>query len=126
MATAQTNLASIVQELETNEQLLEDFPHLAPARDPKGQLVKWTDEEIVIANYALVRAKGMGSRMRGMKYRSHRPDLAVLDDPESPETADTFLKRRRHQRWFGGTFLGLGATNWDIYVISNLPHHDAL
>lgn len=124
--TAISNLASITQELETNEKLLEDFPHLAPAKDAKGQLVKWTDEEIVIANYATVRAKGMGSRMRGMKYRNYRPDLAILDDPESPETADTFLKRRRHKRWFGGTFMGLGADNWDVFVVSNLPHHDCL
>lgn len=124
--TAQGNLASLVHELETNEKLLEDFPHLLPAKDPKGQLVKWTDEEIIVASYALVRAKGMGARMRGMKYRNQRPDLAILDDPESPETADTFLKRRRHKRWFGGTFLGLGADEWDVYVISNLPHHDCL
>lgn len=123
---AEGNLATITQELETNERLLEDFPHLAPARDPKGQLVKWTDRQLVLANHATLMAKGMGSRMRGVKYRAARPDLAIIDDPESPETADTFLKRRRHKRWFGGTFLGLGTENWDIYVIGNLPHHDSL
>jgi predicted phage terminase large subunit-like protein len=80
----------------------------------------------VLANYATVRAKGLGARMRGMKHRQRRPDLAILDDPESPETADTFLKRNRHKRWFGGTFMGLGADGWDIFVIGNLPHHDCL
>ena len=123
---AEGNLATIVQELETNDLLLEDFPHLKPAVDPKGQMVKWTDRQIVLKNHATVMAKGLGSRMRGVKYRHSRPDLAIIDDPESPETADTFLKRRRHKRWFGGTFLGLGATGWDIFVIGNLPHHDAL
>lgn len=123
---AEGNLATITQELETNELLLQDFPHLAPAKDPKGQLVKWTDRQLVLANHATLMAKGMGSRMRGVKYRAARPDLAIVDDPESPETADTFLKRRRHKRWFGGTFLGLGTDNWDIYVIGNLPHHDSL
>lgn len=123
---AEGNLATITQELETNDLLLEDFPHLRPAVDPKGQYVKWTDRQLVLANHATIMAKGMGSRMRGVKYRSARPDLAVVDDPESPETADTFLKRRRHQRWFGGTFMGLGADNWDVFVIGNLPHNDAL
>jgi predicted phage terminase large subunit-like protein len=123
---AEGNLATITQELETNELLQEDFPHLAPAVDPKGQMVKWTDRQLVLKNHATIVAKGMGSRMRGIKYRHLRPDLAIIDDPESPETADTFLKRRRHKRWFGGTFLGLGATGWDIFVIGNLPHHDAL
>lgn len=123
---AEGNLATITQELETNELLLEDFPHLAPAKDPKGQLVKWTDRQLVLANHATLMAKGMGSRMRGVKYRAARPDLAIIDDPESPETADTFLKRRRHKRWFGGTFIGLGTDDWDVYVIGNLPHHDSL
>lgn len=124
--TAEANLATLAHECETNELLLADFPHLAPARDERGQTIKWTDRQIVFANFATVRAKGMGARMRGLKHRERRPDLAILDDPESPETADTFLKRQRHKRWFGGTFMGLGATNWDIYVIGNLPHHDCL
>lgn len=123
---AEGNLATITQELETNQLLLEDFPHLAPALDPKGQFVKWTDRQLVLKNHATLMAKGMGSRMRGVKYRHRRPDLAILDDPESPETGDTFLKRQKHKRWFGGTFLGLGTENWDIYVIGNIPHYDAL
>lgn len=124
--TAEANLATLAHETETNELLLADFPHLNPAKDERGQTVKWTDRQIVFANFATVRAKGMGARMRGLKHRERRPDLAILDDPESPETADTFLKRQRHKRWFGGTFMGLGATGWDIYVIGNLPHHDCL
>jgi predicted phage terminase large subunit-like protein len=124
--TAEANLATLAHEIETNELLLEDFPHLRAAVDPRGQTVKWTDRQLVFANYATVRAKGMGARMRGMKYRQRRPDMAILDDPESPETADTFLKRERHKRWFGGTFMGLGTSDWDVYVIGNLPHHDCL
>lgn len=124
--TAEANLATLAHEIETNELLIQDFPHLRPAMDTRGQTVKWTDRQIVLANFATVRAKGLGARMRGMKYRQRRPDLAILDDPESPETADTFLKRERHKRWFGGTFMGLGTKDWDIYVIGNLPHHDCL
>ena len=124
--TAEANLATLTQELETNEALLADFPHLVPATDHRGQSVKWTDRQLVTQSYATVMAKGMGARMRGLKYRERRPDLAILDDPESPETADTFLKRRRHKRWFGGTFMGLGARDWDLFVIGNLPHHDCL
>lgn len=123
---AEGNLATISSELDANELLLQDFPHLAPAKDAKGQFVKWTDRQLVFKNFATIVARGMGARMRGIKYRQMRPDVAILDDPESPETADTFLKRRRHKRWFGGTFMGLGMTNWDLYVIGNLPHHECL
>jgi predicted phage terminase large subunit-like protein len=120
------NLATLVYELENNEMLLKDFPHLAPARDTKGQLIKWTDEEIVVASGAHVVAKGMGSRMRGIKRGASRPDLGIVDDPESPETAASFVTRQRHKKWFGGTFLGLGGEFWDVYVVGNLPHHDCL
>jgi predicted phage terminase large subunit-like protein len=123
---AKSNLATLVTELEENDQLLEDFPHLAAKRDAKNQLEKWTDEQIVIANGATVWAKGMGARMRGLKRGASRPDLAIVDDPESPETSASFVTRIRHRKWFGGTFLGLGSKGWDVYVISNLPHHDCL
>ena len=125
-STAEANLATLVHELENNEQLVADFPHLIAARDTKGQIVKWTDMQIVLANGATVMAKGMGSRMRGMKHGATRPDLGIVDDPESPETAPSFLTRQRHKRWFGGTFLGLGGETWDVYVIGNMPHHDCL
>lgn len=124
--TAESNLQSVIDEVENNETLLEDFPHLRPAIDQKGQLVKWTDRQLVFQSGATVVAKGMGARLRGLKRRRFRPDLAILDDPESPETADTFMKRKRHKSWFGGTFMGLGAADWDIYVIGNLIHKEAL
>ena len=45
--TAEANLATLTQELETNEQLIADFPLLAPAMDIRGQSVKWTDRQLV-------------------------------------------------------------------------------
>lgn len=124
--TAESNLASIIEELENNQLLLEDFPHLKAAMDQKNQFVKWTDRQLVFESGATVIAKGMGARLRGLKRKQFRPDLAILDDPESPETADTFMKRKKHKNWFGGTFLGLGAKDWDIYVIGNLIHKECL
>lgn len=124
--TAESNLQSIIEEVENNELLREDFPHLLPAIDNKGQLVKWTDRQLVFESGATIVAKGMGARLRGLKRLRFRPDLAILDDPQSPETADTITKRKRQNRWFGGTFLGLGGADWDIYVIGNLIHNDAL
>lgn len=125
-SVAQSNLATLTMELEQNELLLKDFPHLAPKRDGKNQIEKWTDNQIVLQSGAMVMAKGMASRMRGLKRGSKRPDLAIVDDPESPETCASFVTRVRHRKWFGGTFLGLGTKGWDVYVISNLPHHDCL
>lgn len=123
---AEGNLQAIIDEVENNELLLEDFPHLAPERDVKGQLTKWTDRELAFASGARVLARGMRGSLRGLKRKRFRPDLAVLDDPESPENSDTFAKRKKNKRWFGGTFYGLGAKLWDIYVIGNLVDDDSL
>lgn len=124
--TAESNLGSIIDEVENNDLLLQDFPHLKPAIDKKGQLVKWTDKQLVFHSGATIIAKGAGARLRGLKRKKFRPDLSVLDDPESPETTDTHGKRKRRRNWFGGTFMGLGAKDWDIYVIGNLTHKESL
>jgi hypothetical protein len=124
--TAEANLGTLTAEVENNELLRADFPHLVPATDRKGQNVKWTDKQIVFSSFQTVMAKGKGAKARGIKYRQNRPDVAICDDLESPETADTFLKRLRTKRWFGGTFIGLGAKGWDIYYIGNLVHNDCL
>jgi hypothetical protein len=123
---AEGNLSTLTQEIENNELIMRDFPHMRPKRDAKGQLDKWTDRQITLSDGATVMARGLATRMRGIKHGADRPDLAILDDPESPETADTFLKRHRHKRWFGGTFMGLGGSKWDVFVIGNLPHKDCL
>ena len=124
--TAQGNLQAIISELENNERLIRDFPHLIPKRDAKGQLTKWTDTHIVLKTGQTVVARGMGSSMRGLKSNATRPDVAILDDAESPENSDTYSKRLKHKQWFGGTFLGLGDAGWDVYIIGNLLHHDGL
>lgn len=125
-AAAASNLQTLVHEIEENAALRRDFPLLVPKRDLKNQVIKWTDSAILLATGAMVLAKGMNARMRGLKQQQYRPDLGVIDDPESPETVGSFLTRARHKRWFGGTFLGLGGDAWDIYVIGNLVHHDGL
>lgn len=125
-STAEANLASLVHELENNTRLLNAFPHLVPHRDSKNQITKWTDSSIMLQDGSMVVTKGMSSRMRGMKQQQYRPDLGIVDDPESPETVGSFLVRERHKRWFGGTFLGIGGDSWDVYVIGNLVHHDGL
>lgn len=119
------NLATIIEELETNDLLLEDFPHLEAAKDSKGRFVKWTDHELAFMSGARIIAKGMGATVRGLKRNQFRPDLAILDDPETPEKRSD-PEVERNKRWFGGTFMGLGALDWDVYVIGNLVNERGL
>jgi predicted phage terminase large subunit-like protein len=65
----------IYLELLYNERLHQDF----------GELVKGNKsvDDFVTLNDIRVKARGRGQRLRGLKHKQHRPDLAILDDMEN-------------------------------------------
>ena len=107
-------LDSIKTELETNELLVEDYPESCYpiarlegiSHRCNGQLcegerthIGWNAAELVlptirdsIASGAIIRVAGITGRIRGAKYKtasgsSVRPDLVILDDPQTDESA---------------------------------------
>lgn len=107
-------MASLMMALETNERIGEDFaPEVYAiraldriAQRGKGQLcggehtyIEWTDSRIVmptvpgsLASGAIIVVTSMTGRIRGIKYtrrdgRSVRPDFALVDDPQTDDTA---------------------------------------
>jgi predicted phage terminase large subunit-like protein len=65
----------IYLELLYNERLHQDF----------GELVKGNKsvDDFVTLNDIRVKARGRGQRLRGLKHKQYRPDLAILDDMEN-------------------------------------------
>jgi predicted phage terminase large subunit-like protein len=65
----------IYLELLYNERLHQDF----------GELVKGNKsvDDFVTLNDIRVKARGRGQRLRGLKHKQYRPDLAILDDLEN-------------------------------------------
>lgn len=128
-------LDSLKTELEGNELLLEDFPEVCfpivalegIAHRCKGQLcegerthVVWTATEIVLpsiagsaASGAIVKVAGITGRVRGMKFKrpadgaSVRPDLVVIDDPQTDESAKSLSQSAERVRILKGAVLGL-------------------
>lgn len=127
-------LASIKTEIESNELLAEDFPEVCYpierldgiANRCKGQLqngestyIAWTNSEIVLptvkdsaASGAIIRVAGITGRIRGMKFKrrdgkSVRPSLAILDDPQSDESARSESQCKTRERVLAGAVLGL-------------------
>ena len=121
---AQELMESIKTELETNELLAADFPEaIYPilrleriANNAKGQLhlgqptyIHWGRRKIVFpttpgrpASGAILECAGLLGRLRGKKHKrpdgsAIRPDLAVIEDPQSDASArspDQCAKRR--------------------------------
>lgn len=114
LGAARSMLESIKTEFETNDLLLDDFPEIVyPIRmlggiyqRAAGQLFKkkstfigWSSTEVILPTMprskgsgGVIRVAGIEARIRGMKFkradgRAVRPSLAILDDPQTDESA---------------------------------------
>lgn len=130
---------------ESNELLAADFPEaLYPihrlegiAHRANGQLlngerthIDWTADQIVFptvpesrASGATVRVAGITGRIRGMTYRradgaTVRPDLVLLDDPQTDESANSPAQCEKREAVIKGAVLGLAGPSKKIAALS--------
>jgi hypothetical protein len=134
-ARGEAMLASLKTEIETNEQLLADFPEAVfPVRAlerinnrASGQTyqgrptrIEWTADKIVFptiagssASASIVTATGLeGGAIRGQRHKRPdgsitRPSLVILDDPQTTESAYSELQSRRREAILAGDVLGM-------------------
>lgn len=138
---AKEMLVSLKVELETNDLLAEDFPEVChPIRmlegianrangqtvDKERTRIVWTDTRAVLptvagspASGARIRVAGITGRVRGMKATtadgaSIRPDLAIVDDPQTDESADSPVGIEKRERVLNGAVLGLAGPGTKI------------
>jgi hypothetical protein len=139
--SASSMLDSIKTELEGNDLLAEDFPEaIFPIQKlegisnrAKGQTcdgerthITWTAKEIVLPSIAgsasgagIVKVAGITGRIRGMKYKrsdgkSTRPDLVVIDDPQTDESARSPAQCATREGILSGAILGLAGPGQKI------------
>lgn len=124
---------TIKNELEYNELLMEDFPEVCyPIRKleginnrASGQLLNgqrtnicWSGSEIVlptvegsVASGAIIHSVGITGRVRGMKRKANgkdvRPDMVLVDDPQTRESAESPEQCKKRIRTIKGDILGL-------------------
>lgn len=135
------NLESIKGEFESNELLLADFPEVCfPVHclegihnKCKGQryqgkptLMKWAGDMFVLptiegspASGAVICCRGILGRIRGMKYRrpdgeTIRPDMVIVDDPQTRASARSDLQTDRRLKIVLGDCLGLAGPGESI------------
>lgn len=118
-------LEAIQDEMSENERIIEDFGNL------KG--TTWNITEMVTATDVCLIAKGIGGKIRGLKYKNFRPDLIVLDDIENDKNVKSEENKRwTYDEWFlkavlraGGTGLG-GKSLTDIVVMGTILESDSV
>lgn len=143
-AASHERLDTIVGHFESNELLAEDFPEVCYpiarlegiANRCAGQLcqgartqITWTQTEIVlptvagsVAGGAIVKVAGITGRVRGMKHlrpdgAAVRPDLVIIDDPQTDESAHSLAQCATRARTLAGTVLGLAGPGTKIAAI---------
>jgi len=112
-------VASIIDELDSNLELLTDFPHLAPAKDARGNLVKYTDRDLVLKSGFRLTARGKRKATRGLRRGAARPDVIIMDDAEGEDSVgDTQYPKTRH--WLTRVLGPALAPAGDIYLFNTL------
>jgi hypothetical protein len=131
--------------LETNDLLAEDFPEVVTpikalsriTNRQRGQkyhgsptYIEWNADKMVlaaipgaVAGGAVMTAAGMkGSDIRGQQHattkgRVIRPDLAVIDDPQTDDTAASFVECKKRLRLLSGAVLGMAGPGHKIAAV---------
>jgi len=122
-----TRLGNVIAELDGNQPLLRDYPGLSPQRDKKGQLTKYSDSVIVLDNDCRIGAMPFGGNIRGQSWRGNRPELVILDDPETRRLVRSKEQLQQGRDWIENDLIGSeGAEGMAIVWFGTLLGYDCL
>ncbi len=114
------HLENIKLELDHNSRLAHSYSSAA------GRGSIWRASKICLRNGVMIEAFGTGQRIRGYRYRAHRPSLIVCDDIQNDRHMESAPQRENSRRWFHGTLLKAGTPQTNIVTLGTALHPDAI
>lgn len=102
-------LSKIKAELESNQQLIQDYG------DQRSD--RWSSERIVLKNGSIIEAKGAGGQIRGIGT-----SLIVVDDIEEDEAVESEDQRKKMDNWFWRALIGTLEPGARVIVVGTLLH----
>ena len=114
-------LSHIKVEIESNENLKDDFPDIFGDK-PK----RWIQDEIILVNGSKIIALGSGQKIRGRRSRQSRPSLIILDDVENEGNTLTVEARDKLFNWFTKAVLKAGTQGTNVITVGTILHYDSL
>ncbi|WP_303674754.1 phage terminase large subunit [Vampirovibrio chlorellavorus] len=119
---AQGKVQNILDELQTNERLIEVFGDLAPPEKHRSR------KGFVTKNGIRIMAKSKGQQVRGLIHGQHRPSLILCDDIESLEGTLSPEQRAKTRDWFFKDVMKCGQVDGstNITVIGTCLHPESL
>jgi hypothetical protein len=126
---AEMNTESIKRELRTNREVKRLFGDVEiNADDPEIQEV-FTKAAWVAYGNTLVLPRGAQQQVRGLLFKTHRPQLIIVDDLEKREELENPENRRKLKEWFHADLekcVDRYSRKWKIVYIDTVKHHDSL
>ena len=90
----------------------------------------WGAEKCIVKTQygeSLIMAKGAGQKIRGLKFRSARPHLVVIDDLENDEAVESYDRRTKLETWFRYNLMRGLHKEWNkVIYIGTVLHENAL
>ena len=119
---AQAALEAIAGELCDNMRLEYDFPDMV-------SLKGYANKSVLISKKGhKIQAIGAGARLRGLRNKTQRPDLVILDDIENDDNVRTLDQRDKLDAWLVKAILPLGPPDgsMDTIYVGTVLHHDSV
>ena len=118
----ETLIEAVKAELEENDRLRADFPHIC------GTGRVWKVGEIVTKSGMKIKGYGSGKRVRGVKHGVYRVDMVIVDDLENDENVRSRTQRDKLEEWFDSAIDNLGSVDGklDILYIGTILHRDSV
>jgi len=119
-AQAAAHLENIKAELLENPLLAAAYPACV------GRGPVWRATAVVLRNGARIEAFGAGQRLRGRRYREHRPTLIICDDLQNDGHIRSPDLREQSRNWFHAALMKAGASHTNIINLATALHRDCL
>ena len=130
-AMAQTE--NLKRELTSNQKVRRIFGSVKAGNGELGGYTGDYDEsfskKVWTAFETLVLPRGRGQQVRGLLYKSKRPDYILLDDLEDPDMMDSEIYRAKLKEWFFADVMKCVSRydkNYQFIYIDTLKHEDSL
>ncbi|MDD5670047.1 MAG: phage terminase large subunit [Candidatus Omnitrophica bacterium] len=121
---AEDFLNSIKKELESNQELIEDFPDICEIGKKPGP-ERWRKNEIITRNGIKVLALSPGQQIRGRRNKEIRPSLIILDDVETDEM-QSLEQYDKLLNWFTKSLLKAGSAETNLILAGTIHHYNSL
>ena len=120
---------SLKQELLSNPLIRKFFGSIKTRRVEDEYEEQFSKKAWITSGGTMVLPRGMGQQIRGLLYRSRRPDLIIIDDYEDKdEIMNEKIRKKNKERFFSDVMKCISRYDKDykFVYIDTLKHEDAL